>query len=116
MGASIGTGSSGITPARTGSGDGGSLGVYSHARSPLKKASSVYDFDKNRATPRTGREAAQREIAEDRERARRRETVAATERDGEGRRVERGWGGVEVRRRIGDRKEDDDKDRRRTFV
>lgn len=111
---SVGTGLGGSTPARTGNGDGGSLGVYSHMRSPLKKASSVYDLEKNRATPRTGREAAQREIAEDRERARRRETVAAAERDDNGRRIEKGWGGIEVRRRIADRKEDEEKDRRRT--
>lgn len=111
------TGSGGSTPLGSG---GGNLGVYTHARSPLKKASSMYDLEKNRATPRTGREAAQREVAEDRDRERekerRRETVAATERDVSGRRVERGWGGVEVRKRIGERKEDEEKDRRRTFV
>ena len=100
------TTSGGPTPSR---GDGGSLGVYTHSRSPLKKSSSIYDLDKNRGTPRTGREAAQREIAEDRERARRREAIAS----GSGRAVEKGWGGIEVRRRGTD---DEDKDRRRAFV
>ncbi|OAF61506.1 hypothetical protein VC83_02130 [Pseudogymnoascus destructans] len=55
------------------SGDGGSLGVYSHAHSPLKKASSMYDIARTREdAPRNGARAAAREVAEERERVRRR--------------------------------------------
>ncbi|KAI9742930.1 MAG: hypothetical protein M1818_003660 [Claussenomyces sp. TS43310] len=54
--------------------DGGSLGIYSHANSPLKKASSMYDmYGGRRETPRNSFQAAQREIAEERERERERE-------------------------------------------
>lgn len=54
-------------------GDGGSLGVYSHAHSPLKKASSMYDIARTReGAPRNGAQAAAREVAEERERVRRR--------------------------------------------
>ena len=54
-------------------GDGGSLGVYSHASSPLKKASSMYDISRTReGAPRNGAQAAAREVAEERERVRRR--------------------------------------------
>ncbi|OBT45417.1 hypothetical protein VE00_04570 [Pseudogymnoascus sp. WSF 3629] len=54
-------------------GDGGSLGVYSHAHSPLKKASSMYDIARTReGGVRNGAQAAAREIAEERERVRRR--------------------------------------------
>lgn len=64
------------TPVRApaGAGDGGSLGVYSHAKSPLKKASSAYESGR-RETPRNGLQAAAREIAEERERGRGREVV-----------------------------------------
>ncbi|KFZ07516.1 hypothetical protein V501_06382 [Pseudogymnoascus sp. VKM F-4519 (FW-2642)] len=56
-----------------GGGDGGSLGVYSHAQSPLKKASSMYDISRTReGAPRNGAQAAAREVAEERERVRRR--------------------------------------------
>ncbi|KFY78595.1 hypothetical protein V499_02275 [Pseudogymnoascus sp. VKM F-103] len=58
---------------RQGGGDGGSLGVYSHAHSPLKKASSMYDISRTReGAPRNGAQAAAREVAEERERVRRR--------------------------------------------
>ncbi|OBT91231.1 hypothetical protein VE02_00312 [Pseudogymnoascus sp. 03VT05] len=54
-------------------GDGGSLGVYSHANSPLKKASSMYDIARAReGGVRNGAMAAAREVAEERERVRRR--------------------------------------------
>ncbi|KFY08984.1 hypothetical protein V492_05727 [Pseudogymnoascus sp. VKM F-4246] len=53
-------------------GDGGSLGVYSHAQSPLKKASSMYDITRSREAPRNGAQAAAREVTEERERVRRR--------------------------------------------
>ncbi|KFY60753.1 hypothetical protein V497_03400 [Pseudogymnoascus sp. VKM F-4516 (FW-969)] len=56
---------------RRGGGDGGSLGIYSHAHSPLKKASSMYDITR-REGPRNGAQAAAREVAEERERVRRR--------------------------------------------
>lgn len=79
--------SSSSTPYRSSQGDGGSLGIYTHANSPLKKTTNAYDFEATRGTPRNGREAARREIAEDRERERRR-----TEK------VERGWGGIQVKR------------------
>ncbi|KAL5348377.1 hypothetical protein ACLOAV_006859 [Pseudogymnoascus australis] len=48
-------------------GDGGSLGVFSHANSPLKKTSSLHDMNRREA-PRNGAQAAAREVAEDRER------------------------------------------------
>ncbi len=104
------------------SGDGGSLGVYSHSRSPLKKQSSTYDIERNKGAPSNGREAARREIAEQRERDRRREMVHAAERDPSGRTIERGWGGHEIRRRVGtedeerDRERVKERDRRRTFI
>jgi len=56
----------------TGTGDGGSLGVYSHANSPLKKAGSMYDMGRSREAPRNSLQAAAREIAEGRERERER--------------------------------------------
>jgi hypothetical protein len=49
------------------SGYGGSLGVYTHMNSPLKKATSVGDMNGNYQSPRNGREMAaleQRELAE----------------------------------------------------
>lgn len=56
------------------SGDGGNLGIYSHAHSPLKKASSMYDIARARGegAPRNGAQAAAREVAEERDRSRRR--------------------------------------------
>ena len=54
----------------TSTGDGGNLGVYSHANSPLKKATSMYDIQGNtRDTPRNSFEMAGREIQEQRERS-----------------------------------------------
>lgn len=51
----------------TASGDGGSLGIYSHTRSPLKKTTSIYDLEKTRtSTPRNSFQAAAREISENR--------------------------------------------------
>jgi hypothetical protein len=67
--------STGPTP----TGDGGYLGVQTHSASPLKKATSLYDINQNRGTPRNGREAARREIAEGRERERERERQRLTE-------------------------------------
>jgi hypothetical protein len=46
---------------------GGSLGVYTHMNSPLKKATSLGDMNGSYASPRNGREMAaleQRELAE----------------------------------------------------
>lgn len=50
----------------TSTGDGGSLGVYSHASSPLKKATSMYDLPGG--TPRNSFDMAKKEIHEQRER------------------------------------------------
>jgi hypothetical protein len=56
-------------PSSRGGGDGGSLGIFSHANSPLKKAVSLYDLESTRIqTPKNGSEAAAREIALERER------------------------------------------------
>lgn len=46
----------------TSTGDGGSLGVYSHANSPLKKATSMYDMQGTRDPPRNSFDMARREI------------------------------------------------------
>lgn len=56
----------------TSTGDGGSLGIYSHANSPLKKATSLSDMQGNahRETPRDSFSMAGREIREERERQR----------------------------------------------
>jgi hypothetical protein len=54
----------------TSRGDGGSLGVYSHANSPLKKATSMYDIGGDRHAPKNSFGMAAREIAEQRERER----------------------------------------------
>jgi hypothetical protein len=57
-------------PINIGTGDGGSLGVYSHANSPLKKATSMYDIQGGRSdAPRNSFQSAQREIMEERERS-----------------------------------------------
>lgn len=55
----------------TSTGDGGSLGVYSHANSPLKKATSMYDMQGNgrREAPKNSFDMAGREIREERERS-----------------------------------------------
>ncbi|KAK2626403.1 hypothetical protein QTJ16_004665 [Diplocarpon rosae] len=49
-------------------GDGGSLGVYSHVNSPLKKATSMYNIQ-TRDSPRNSFDMATREIREGRERS-----------------------------------------------
>lgn len=60
-----------ISTATCTGGDGGSLGVYSHANSPLKKATSMYDMQGGRhEPPRNSFEMAGREIKEGRERSR----------------------------------------------
>lgn len=51
----------------TSTGDGGSMGIYSHANSPLKKATSMYDLQSG--PPRNSLDMAAREIREDRERS-----------------------------------------------
>ena len=62
---------SGAVSSGTNTGDGGSLGIYSHANSPLKKSTSLYDMQGNgrRETPRNSFEMASREIREERERS-----------------------------------------------
>lgn len=60
----------GVSSGTSTGGDGGSLGVYSHANSPLKKATSLYDLSSNRGTPKSSFGMAAREIAEQRERSR----------------------------------------------
>lgn len=64
--------SSGVVSTGTTTGDGGSLGIYSHANSPLKKASSMYDMQGSgrRDAPKDSFEMAGREIQEERERQR----------------------------------------------
>ena len=52
----------------TSTGDGGSLGVFSHANSPLKKATSMYDIQSG-GNPRNSFDMARNEIAEQRERS-----------------------------------------------
>ncbi|KAI9651165.1 hypothetical protein NHQ30_001202 [Ciborinia camelliae] len=54
----------------TGTGDGGSLGIYSHANSPLKKAGSMFDMQgrDRRDTPKSSLDMAGREIRDQRER------------------------------------------------
>lgn len=54
--------------APTNPGDGGSLGVFTHPNSPLKKASSMYDIGVGRV-PKNSFEMANREISEQRERS-----------------------------------------------
>ena len=57
-------------PINVSTGDGGSLGVYSHANSPLKKATSMYNIQGGRRdAPRNSFQSAQREIMEERERS-----------------------------------------------
>ena len=55
----------------TSTGDGGSLGIYSHANSPLKKATSMFDIHGGgrRDPPRNSFDMAGREIQEERERS-----------------------------------------------
>ncbi|CZT49056.1 uncharacterized protein RSE6_09838 [Rhynchosporium secalis] len=58
----------GAVSSSTSIGDGGSLGVYSHVNSPLKKATSMYDIQ-SREVPRNSFEMANREIRQQRERS-----------------------------------------------
>ncbi|KAE9363431.1 hypothetical protein N431DRAFT_355773 [Stipitochalara longipes BDJ] len=62
---------SGAVSAGTSASDGGSLGIYSHANSPLKKATSMYDIQGNgrRETPRNSFDMARQEIQDERERS-----------------------------------------------
>ena len=61
---------SGAVSTATNTGDGGSLGVFSHANSPLKKATSMYDIQNGgREMPRNSFAMARREIQEQRERS-----------------------------------------------
>lgn len=61
--------SSHLASSSTSTGDGGNLGVYTHANSPLKKATSMYDMKGSRLDPpRNSFQSAQREITEERER------------------------------------------------
>jgi hypothetical protein len=62
---------SGAVSTGTSTGDGGSLGVFSHANSPLKKATSMYDIQSGgpRELPRNSLGMARSEIQEQRERS-----------------------------------------------
>lgn len=64
--------SSAASSTSTSNGDGGSLGIYSHANSPLKKATSMFDIQGGgrRDMPRNSFDMAGREIREERERSR----------------------------------------------
>jgi hypothetical protein len=55
----------------TSTGDGGSLGVFSHANSPLKKATSMYDMQSGgyREQPKNSFDMARNEIQEQRQRS-----------------------------------------------
>jgi hypothetical protein len=65
--------SSHFASSSTSTGDGGSLGVYTHANSPLKKATSMYDMRGARLEPpKNSFQSAQREIMEEREKQRER--------------------------------------------
>lgn len=59
-----------VTSTSTSTGDGGSLGIYSHANSPLKKTSSMFDMQgrDRRDTPKSSLDMAGREIRDQRER------------------------------------------------
>lgn len=58
----------GAVSSSTSTGDGGSLGIYSHVNSPLKKATSMYDIQA-REPPRNSFDMASHEIQEQRERS-----------------------------------------------
>jgi hypothetical protein len=64
--------SSGPVSTGTATGDGGSLGIYSHSNSPLKKATSMFDIQTGgyHDAPRNSFDMAGREIQEERERQR----------------------------------------------
>lgn len=63
--------SSGATSRSTSTGDGGSLGIYNHTNSPLKKATSMFDIQNGgrRDMPKNSFDMAGREIQEERERS-----------------------------------------------
>jgi hypothetical protein len=61
--------STGGSTTSTSTGDGGSLGIYSHVNSPLKKSTSLYDMQGRREMPRNSFDMAGREIQEERERS-----------------------------------------------
>jgi hypothetical protein len=63
--------SSGITSTKASTGDGGSLGIYSHTNSPLKKATSMFDIQGGgrRNMPKNSFDMASREIQQERERS-----------------------------------------------
>ncbi|KAN0104430.1 Protein of unknown function (DUF2418) domain containing protein [Hyaloscypha variabilis] len=60
---------SGAVSSGISTGDGGSLGIYSHVNSPLKKATSMYDIQGSgrRETPRNSFDMARQEIQDERE-------------------------------------------------
>jgi hypothetical protein len=60
--------SSGVSTTSTSADDGGSLGIYSHTNSPLKKATSMFDMQGRREMPRNSFDMAGREIQEERDR------------------------------------------------
>jgi hypothetical protein len=62
---------SGAVSSGISTGDGGSLGIYSHVNSPLKKATSMYDIQGSgrRETPRNSFDMARQEIQDERERS-----------------------------------------------
>lgn len=60
----------GVASTSTNTGDGGSLGVYNHSNSPLKKAAGIQDIQgRSRGTPRNSYEMATRERELERERS-----------------------------------------------
>ncbi|KAG9241511.1 hypothetical protein BJ878DRAFT_224650 [Calycina marina] len=59
----------GGVPTGTSTGDGGSLGVYSHANSPLKKTTSMYDMISPSEPPKNSLDMARREIQEQKDRS-----------------------------------------------
>lgn len=62
--------STGVSTTNTSASDGGSLGIYSHSNSPLKKATSMFDMQGRRDTPRNSYDMAGREQQQERERSR----------------------------------------------
>ena len=76
---------SGVMSSGTSTGDGGSLGIYSHPGSPLKKATSMYDMTDNspRRTPKNSYDMARQEFQDDRQRERNRKSLSPEKRYGE---------------------------------
>jgi len=77
---------SGTMTSGTSMGDGGSLGVYSHPGSPLKKAQSMYDMNDTspRKTPKNSYDMARQEIQDERQRERHRKSLSPEKRPSEG--------------------------------